>query len=442
MILKLWPKIFLALLLATNSGLQAQISQSFPYPVHHFTLNNGLEVILSEDFSLPIVSVVTLYRAGSMDEIPGKTGLAHLLENLMFQGSSNIGRMQHINLINRIGGTFNALTLEDRTIFQQRVPSNQLALVLWMESDRMKFLQIDESKVSRTKQALLEDINRRKSEDPYLRSSWHFDQLAFGDFSYNHPVLGFEEDILTLSVEDVGNFYETFYSPDNAILCIVGNIDRAKTESLVRRYYETLPKGGARPQLEAEDFPEPLENIEMSTDVLAASPGFFVGYRLPKPGSSDFYSLAVADFALLQGKGSRLQRRLVQRERLATYLAGGIDKRRDRSIFKIMILNNSEVIRERTQRALFAEFNKFRTSLLSPKEFQRAKNTFRRDYIQRYSNTTGRAIFLAEYFLDFGTVRGVETELDKYMAVTPSQLMQIAGRYLSRNRIVLNIRTK
>ena len=432
----------IAFLLALNTALPAQIADTFPYPLHHFTLNNGLEVILSEDSSLPIVSVVSVYRVGSMDEVPGKTGLAHLLENLMFQGSRNIGRMQHINLINRIGGAFNALTLVDKTIFQQTVPSNQLALVLWMESDRMNSLLINESKVSRTKQALMEDIERRKSEDLYLRSSLHFDQLAFADFSYNHPVLGYEEDILNLNVEDVRNFYDTFYSPDNVVLCIVGNIDRNRTENLVRRYFGSIPKGGARPRLEKEDFPEPLENIELTTSALVPSPGFLVGYRLPEPGTPDFYSLAVADFALLQGRGSRLQRRLVQRERLASYLGGGIDKRRDRSVFKIMVLNNSEVIRERTQRALFGEFNKFRTSLLSPKEFQRAKNMFRRDYIQRYSTTTGRAIFLAEYFLDFGTIDGIENELNKYMAVSPSQLMQIAGPYLARKRIILNIKTK
>lgn len=435
-------RLFFALFLCLNITLPGQTSESFPFPLHHFTLNNGLEVIISEDLSLPLVSVVAVYNTGSMDEVPGKTGLAHLLENLMFQGSRNIGRMQHINLINRVGGTFNAVTMEDKTIFQQTVPSNQLALVLWMESDRMNSLLIDESKVSRTKQALIEDIGRRKSEDLYLSSSWYFDQLAFADFSYNHPVLGFEEDILNLGVEDVRNFYNTFYSPDNAVLCIVGNIERAKTETLVRKYFEGISKGGSRPSIEKKDFLEPLENIEIDTKALAPSPGFFAGFRLAEPGSSDFYSLAITEYALLQGKGSKLYKRLVQRERLASYLSGGIDKRRDRSVLKIMVLNNSEVIRERTQRALFGELTKFRTSLLSDKEVQRAKNLFRRDYIQRYATTTARAIFMAEYFLIFGTVEGIESELDKYMAVTPSQLMQIGGRYLTRNRIVLNIQIR
>jgi len=164
-------------LLGGRAHVDAQEKKDFPFPVTQYKRTNGLHVILSEDHSLPLVSVVVAYRVGSINEEPGKTGLAYLMENMMFMGSENVNRMQHMSIINRGGGELNATMTEDKTIFFQRVPSNQLSRVLWLESDRMKSLQIDASNVEQAKQAILEEISLRKARDPYLQSSWRFDQL-------------------------------------------------------------------------------------------------------------------------------------------------------------------------------------------------------------------------------------------------------------------------
>jgi zinc protease len=211
--------ILFLLVAAAASPLQKEAEFSFPFS--QFRLKNGLEAILSEDDSLPIVSVVMAYHVGSINEEPGKTGLAYLLENIMFMGSSNVGPMQHISHISRIGGEPNASTTEDITYFYQTVPSNQLALVLWLESDRLKALEIDAAKVERAKQAFLDEIRQRKAAEPFLESGLVFDRILYPDFARNHSLLGQENDIGNLRAEDVKNFYSSYYVPNNAVLVIM-----------------------------------------------------------------------------------------------------------------------------------------------------------------------------------------------------------------------------
>ncbi|GAF70119.1 unnamed protein product, partial [marine sediment metagenome] len=162
-----------------NFPAHGQDKQRLSFPIKQYKLENGLQVILSEDYSLPVVSVAVAYNVGSINEPPGKTGLAYLLENLMFQGSQNVGRMQHISFIRRTGGDLNATTTEDKTIFQQTVPSHQLALVLWLESDRMKSLEITAANVKQAKETLIEEIQQRKATEPYLESFLTFDRLLY-----------------------------------------------------------------------------------------------------------------------------------------------------------------------------------------------------------------------------------------------------------------------
>ena len=202
--------------LVIKVSVDAQEKKEFPFPVIQYKFENGLHVILSEDHSLPLVSVVVAYNVGSINEDPGKTGLAHLVENLMFQGSENVRQMQHISTINRVGGEFNAATTEDKTFFLQRVSSNQLAQVLWLESDRMKSLEINASNVEQAKLDILEEIDRLKTENPYKESFWYFDRLLYSDFVFGHPVIGNPDDLRNLTFRDAKNFYNTYYVHNNA----------------------------------------------------------------------------------------------------------------------------------------------------------------------------------------------------------------------------------
>jgi zinc protease len=434
--------VFGTLIAAAAPG--AQDEPALPFSVSSYVLRNGLQVILSEDYSLPLVSIVLAYRVGFLQEQPGKTGLAYLLEHLMmFSGSQNVGPMQHIGYINRIGGEPNASTTADVTYFYETVPSNQLGIVLWLESDRMRTLEIDAAKTERWKQSLLDELGQRATVEPYLESSWAFDRLLYPDFTHYHNILGREEDIRNLTPGDIEDFYGAFYAPNNAALVIVGNINLPKTRELVDRYFETIPPGRAIPPPPRPRPPEKKSMVEVFQESLAPYPAFHLGYRIAAPYSSDFYGLTILDYFLLKGKSSRLYRRLIKKDRLAFYLSGGIEKRGDVAALKIFATSNTEMAADLCQKAIFSEMGKLRLNPVPDDELDRAKSIFKRDYVNRFSTTLDKATFLAETFFSPVGLENAPRELGRYLGVTPAALRDLCYRYFAPdNCVVLNVKMR
>lgn len=432
----------LSVLFLLRSPSFAEEIKDFLFPVSVHTLQNGLNVILSEDYSLPLVSVSVAYNAGSFHEPPDKAGLAYVIENLMFQGSANVGPMQHINFIHKIGGELNAVTVEDKTIFFQTVPSNQLALVLWLESDRMNALQITESKVTQSKRALIEEINHRKSVDPYLESSQEMEKALFTDYAYHHPIYGEANSIRALTAEDAQEFYSTYYRPNNAVLCITGNFVKNKVLSLIRKYFESIPKGNDIPPHSLSNFPETSGLTKTMGNLLITSPGFYLGYRLASPYSRDYYTLGIIEYILLRGKSCRLHRRLIKKERIALYLSGGIETKKNLAVLKIFVISNNEIMNERCLNAIFSEIDRLKTALISEKELQKVKNMFTRDYLNQFLTTSSKAKWLAETFLSRNGLDHLSEELPEYLKVTPSDIIGIMNRYFTKERILLYVKPK
>jgi len=420
----------------------AQNAELAPFPVESFQLENGLRVILSEDFSLPLVSVVVAYNVGSVHEKANKKGLAYLLENLMFQGSKNIGPMQHINFIQKIGGSLNAVTTEDKTIFYQTVPSNQLALVLWLEADRMTSIVFDTQKVERIKRSLIEEIQNRKAEDPYFDSALNFDRMLYPSEAYSQSVLGKEEDLMDMSGDDVRAFYTTYYAPNNAVLSIAGDFSRSKAISLIQKYFETIPRGDPVPLFTAESHRPPEETVRTLENFTTPTPAFYLGYRIVSPNSSDFYALTIIEYIFLRGRSSRLYNRLLQKDRTARQISGGIEQRKNLAAFKIFCRANTNAMMERSQKTLFSEIGRLKSDLVLEEELQKAKNMFKVEYVNQYARLVDRAIFLAERYLSKDAMEDILLELNKYMAVTPASVIGIANRYLTKDIILLNIKTK
>lgn len=422
--------------------LSAQEDESPLFEVTTFQLENGLQVILSEDYSLPLVSVVLAYNVGSINESPKKTGLAYMLENLMFQGSRNIGSMQHIHFISKIGGILNAVTTEDRTIFYQTVPASQLALVLWLESDRMISLDIHPSKVKRTRDSLIEEIKHRKLDDPYFESSVLFDQLLYPNKAYSHPVIGSETDLREMTTENVQDFYTKYYIPNNAVLCITGNFEKRKAIQLVRKYFTTIRPGKPVPFFPAEEHLRSEEIVRNVENYLAPSPGFRLGYRISSPDSPDNYTLTIIEYILLHGKSSRLQKRMIYEDRFASHLSGGIELKKNLATFKFFVKNNTETLRGRSQKSIFDEIDKLKSAFISENELNKAKNMFKRDYLNQFTTLADKGIFLVKFHLSRKKNSNSLEELKKYLAVTPSDIIGIVNRYFTEERVVLNIKIK
>jgi len=414
-----------------------------PFPVTYFQLENGLNVILSEDYSLPVVSVIVAYKVGSINEQPGKTGLSYLLENLMFQGSRNVGRMQHVSFIQRIGGTLSARTDREKTMFFQTVSSNQMATVLWLEADRMKSLSISYTRVEQAKEAIIEEIKQKKSRNLFQNSLLLFDKLLFSDYIYYHPIIGEESDIKNIALKDVFNFHSTYYCPNNAVICITGNIDKQKTIYLIRKYFQSIPAGKPVPTINhSSQMLELTSKTESITNPLVSTPGFFLGYRIPPPYSRDYYTMSVIEYLLLKGESSRLYQRLAKKERTAQKIEGGIRKIKNRAIFSFFVTSTNNYTRNRSKKAILSELNKLKSTVVSENELTKAKNLLKTAYIKRYSTSLGKATFLVETFLYNKNVQTFQDELNKYLEVTPTSIIGIANRYFNEKSILVNIETK
>ena len=430
----------ISLFLAGWGFAAVQEQPGLPFSWERFTLKNGLEIVLSDDDTLPVVSVVLAYQAGPIQEQPGKTGLALLLENIMFMGSINVGPMQHISYINRVGGELNATTTEDIVYFLQTVPSNHLSLALWLESDRMKALEIDAAKVERARQSQLDEIARRKASELYLDSQLAFDRVLYPDFAHGHGSLGREEDIRRL---DVRTFYATHYVPNNAALIVVGSIDLARTREWVEKYFETIAPGRKLPLFLPPRPPEKKEVIQSFVDARVPSPAFHLGFRIAPPFSRDHYALVILDYLLFKGKSARLSRKLVRKEGLALYLSGGVEKRKDVAVLKLFAMNNNETMVELCQKSIMSEFNKLRAGDVSAEDLARAKSLFKRDFFNRLASPAERAMLLAEMVFSPVGLDGLALELPRHMRITPFEIRTVVDRYLvPESSVILNVKRK
>jgi len=405
-----------------------------------YRLRNGLRVILSEDASLPLVTVVVAYGAGTVRESPAQEGLAYLLENLMFQGSENVSPLQHVGFIQKVGGEFNATTTLDKTLFYETLPSNYLALALWLESDRMKSLAITAAAVEQTRSDILGEHQARIRSDPYLESFARFDDLIFPDFAYGHPLIGSGKEMMGLSVDGVRSFYQKFYVPTNAVLCIVGQFDTAKTRELVARYFDSIPPGYDVPVPAPPFFRQTDEVNETLPGAPWTSSGFHFGYRFYPLQTGDAYALRILEYILFKGETSRIRRRLLRRDLTAQYLSGSLDERGGARALKIFCLTNNAIMTQRSERAIASEFDRLKTNPVSFDELARARHQFKMDYFRRVSTRLGRALFLVDAAFAGHALDSFGDDLENCLRIGPASLMSLAGRHiLSRNKVILEI---
>lgn len=437
--------LFVLAALVLSSGLLApgqetRTSGLLGFEFQTYRLKNGLRVILSEERTLPLVSVVVAYGAGTIREEPGQEGLAYLLENLMFQGSENVSPLQHVAFIQKVGGELNATTTIEKSLFYETLPSNYLALAMWLESDRMKSLAITASAIEKTRNDILREHRARLDSDPYLGSFARFDALLYPDFPYGHPLLGSGAEIRGLSEGSIRAFHQRFYVPNNAVLCVVGNIDFAKTKELIARYFDSIAPGYDVPMPPPPEFHQQDEVVESLPGIQAASTGFHLGYRFYPLQTGDAFALRILEYILFKGETSRLRNRLLRRDRTAHYLSASLEDRRGVLALKIFCLNNNAVMVQRSQKAIASEFEKLRLNPISSDDLARAKHQFKADYFRRLSTRLGRALFLVDAAFSGKPMEAIGAELEGCLRVSPTALTSLVGRHvLLRNKVVLEL---
>ncbi len=416
------------------------VPASFPFSFESYRLKNGLRVVLSEDTRLPLVTVAVGYGAGTLREKPGQEGIAYLLENLMFQGSENVSPLQHVGYIQKVGGELNATTAPDKALFYETLPSNQLSLALWLESDRMKSLAITPASIERTRSELVKEHQDRLASDPYLESFSQFDMLLYPDRLYGHPLIGAGPEMMGLAEADILDFHRTYYVPNNAVLCVVGNIDPARTRELVARYFETVPPGTDIPPLPRPEFKRQSDALVQYARVPDGSAGFHIGFRFFPLQSGDMDSLRIMEYLLLEGGTSRLRNRLLRRDLTARYLTGSLDERQGVAALKVFCLATNAIMVERSEKALLSEMDRLKVNPVSQDELNKAKRRYMTDYLDRLSTNLGKALFLVDATFT-GTDPGAIGEgLAGPLRVTPQSVAAFASKYFTpQNRVVLEI---
>lgn len=403
-----------------------------------YTLDNGLRVILHQDNSVPIVAVSIMYHVGSKNENPERTGFAHFFEHLLFEGSENIKRGEFDTYVERAGGTLNANTSNDRTYYYEILPSNQLEMGLWLESERLMHAKVEDKGIETQREVVKEERRQRIDNQPYGSVVQESMKRAFKDHPYKWPVIGSMEHLNAAVESDYKTFYETFYVPNNAVLSIAGDLDYEETKSLVAKYFAPIPKGTTpiyRPSIvEAPLAGEVRDTIYDQIQL----PAVIQTYRIPAQGTPDYYAVDMLSRLLSSGQSSRLYKSLVDEKQVAIQTGSFPFSLEDPGVSLAFGITNMGKDPKDVEAAMDAEFAQAGKELMSDEEFQKLRNQVENEFVSSNSRIAGIAESLANYKMYFGDANLINTELDKYLAVTKEDIQRVASKYFHKdNRVVL-----
>lgn len=436
------PVRTLAAVLAVAAAALPAAAQQVNLPFEQYRLENGLRVILAPDPSTPVVAVNLWYDVGSRNERAGRTGFAHLFEHMMFEGSENAPKGEHSRLLRAAGATnLNASTSEDRTNYYQVVPPSRMNLALWLESDRMKALQVTEAQLRNQQEIVKEERRLRVDNAPYSPSLNLARTVPFSAstcFSYSHDVIGSMADLDSARIEDVQQFFRTYYAPNNATLTLTGDFDPAQARQLIQQYFGSIPSAQAPPPVQCESPFTDLPRRDTIRDANAALPAFMSAYGAVPLTHPDAYALDLLSNIMGSGNSSRLNQRLVKQERAASLAVLFSDLRRGPGLMFFYLRANQGVDAARLEALLDEEIEKLLRDGVTEAELQRAKNQQRAGFIRGLQTAMGRAETLQRYALYFGDPAELRNDLARFDAVTREDVLRVARQYLRpENRAVV-----
>ncbi len=403
-----------------------------------YKLKNGLNVILHEDHSTPIVAVTVLYHVGSKNENPDRTGFAHFFEHLLFEGSENIKRGEYMKLVQSNGGILNANTSFDRTFYFEILPSNQAELGLWLESERMFHSKIDETGVETQREVVKEEYRQRFDNQPYGTFLPEMFKRGFEVHPYQWIPIGSLAHLNEAKIEEFRDFYKTYYVPNNATLSIAGDINKPEIKKWIEKYFSDIPVG-TKP-MNRPTVVEPVKHKEVRDTIYdnVQLPGVMMGYHTPAQGTPDSYAVNMLTQILSQGKSSRLQKSIVDEQQKAIYVGAFPFPSEDPGMSLMLGITNMGVSIEELENSMNKEVEKVQNELISEDEFQKLKNQIESDMISGNSKVEGIAENLANYFVYFGDANLINTEISRYMKVTREDIKRVANDYFRKdNRVVL-----
>jgi zinc protease len=441
------PGLILALLISgpLAGTAQERVPMDLHIPFTQFALGNGLNVIVHEDHSLPIVSVNLWYHVGSGNERPGRTGFAHLFEHIMFEGSAHVPEGDFDNLLEAVGGTNNGSTNPDRTNYWANLPSNALELALWLEADRMGWLleTMDQEKLD-IQRAVVKNERRQSYENrPYGLA---FEQLGFAlfpeDHPYHWPTIGSMEDLSAATLADVTEFFRTHYAPNNASLSIAGAVSTRRVRELVEKYFGPVPQGPEPPPIEPPPVGLDQERYLLLEDDVRL-PRLYMAWHSPPVFSDGDAAMDMAGAVLAEGKSSRLHRRLVYEEQVAQDVAAFQLSQELGSRFLVIVTGRPDVQLEDLEAAVRDEVARLAGEGPTDLEMERVVNQIEASFVnglQRVGGFGGKADQLNRYYFTTGNPGFVRRDLARFHRQTPETVAAAVGERLDRaHAVVLSV---
>ncbi len=404
-----------------------------------YDLANGMHVILHNDPSAPVVITSVMYHVGAKDENPERTGFAHFFEHLLFEGTQNIKRGEWFKIVTGNGGTNNANTSDDRTYYFEVFPSNNLELGLWMESERLMHPVINQIGVDTQNEVVKEEKRLRVDNSPYGNLIGQVKKNMFVKHPYRWATIGSMEHLDAATLEEFQAFNKKFYTPNNAVLVIAGQMDVAKTKEWVQKYFGPIPRGQ---EIKREKFVEDPITTQLNAtyeDPNIQKPMIVASYRTPSMKTRDARVLDMISTILSDGKSSRLYKKIVDDKKMALQIGAFSFNQEDYGMYILYGMPQGENTAADVLREIDEEIVKLQTELISENDLQKLKNKYDNTYVNSNSSVEGVAENLASFYLLYGDVNLINTEIEMYRSITREEIRDIAKKYLNPNqRLILD----
>ena len=426
----------------TNAAPKASAAlERLAVSIQRRTLANGLRVVLNPDPSAPVVAVSVTYDVGSRVEAAGQSGFAHLFEHMMFQGSRHVKKGQHFGLIAERGGTLNGTTSSDRTNYFEVLPASELELALWLESDRMRWLDVSAENFENQRSVVKEEYRMRIENAAYMPASLRLLELVYAAYPpYANPTIGTMADLDAAKLDWVQSFYQAHYAPNAAVLTIAGGFDPDQATALVDRFFGPIPARASKPFEAPAALPEARAARERVEDGNAKTPAVYYGWLIPPNHTPEHYALELAAMLLGDGESARLYQKLVRSGSVALDTRAWTRDFRGPDQFGVQVVLDERAKLEDVEKKLDAEIAALRKTPPSAAELTRVKQRIESSFVFGLEPTLSRAVELGEYELFWGDARGIARELSHYQNVTGAEVQAAVARYLTdERRVVLEV---
>lgn len=424
------------------SALAGRSSAEDRLHIERHTLDNGLRVVLHPDDRLPLVAINLWYHVGSKNEGPGRTGFAHLFEHMLFQGSEHVGTNDHFHHVQKAGGVANGSTWYDRTNYHEVLPSSHLDLGLWLESDRMGFLlpAVTQETLDNQRDVVINERRQKMDNQPYGRAFERLHELLYGpDHPYRWPVIGYVEDLERATLDDIRDFFETFYTPNNAVLTVAGDIEPSHALARIQHFFGDLAPGEKIPPVRAPlpQIREPLREVQEDDVQL---PRVYMGFHSPPYGHDSWYAADLLTTALCDGKSSILYEDLVYRRQLAKDVGCYVFPTELTATFSVIATAKPGVAPETLEQALVEHFERWRRETLPREHVERAQSALVTSHYSQLQTLDRRADLLSMWTTYFDAPELLSHEAQRYLDLEAEDLRRVAHEHLDpAKRVVVTV---